>query len=333
MKIDDVHVADGQQKPVTAADVDETERVLGLKFPDGYRQYITRFGEGTLAVFVRVYAPWRVANQLLEWRERISTYWFWEESERKLSQKRASQCVCFADTLNGDEFCFHPSRPDRVYVLPRDEERAFVVDGTLWDVLEWACTSGKLADDVEGWEFKPFKESTRAEISYQPPEKPKRAKPPKVLPERTPEQTLIEFFEKCWKLVEAYWKTETELEEVASRAPDPHRPGPAHLALERENSNRFKDAKRALWQQMTAGLKCEVGRVGNHDYEPGFRDELLRTEIKGSKSYVYARGGKSSLNSNEKLRWVLEVVDGEWKIKERQKEGMKLDKYNRTYID
>jgi hypothetical protein len=39
------------------ADVDAAEKQLGTRLPKGYRDFITRFGEGMLAGYVRVYPP------------------------------------------------------------------------------------------------------------------------------------------------------------------------------------------------------------------------------------------------------------------------------------
>src|SRR5262245_54138289 len=45
----------------TATDVDAAEAQLGMHFPTGYRQYVTRFGEGTLGgSYIRVYPPHRI---------------------------------------------------------------------------------------------------------------------------------------------------------------------------------------------------------------------------------------------------------------------------------
>ncbi|QDT54026.1 hypothetical protein Pan44_20530 [Caulifigura coniformis] len=322
MTIDEISVVEGKPlQEVSVADVDEAERVLGVTFPEGYREYITRFGEGALSVFVRVFPPWEIANSLQEWRDRIDAYWFW--GERKLSPKRAGECIRFADTLDGDEFCFHPKRPGRLYVLPREEESVSVVDGSLWDLLKWCCVDCKLNPDVGPLEFEPFNASSRTAINYQPPEKKKRSKPPTILPTRTPEQTLEEFWEENWKLVQSVFK---EMD-------DPDLPR-EFSGFESDAWRDCKKFKKALWERLTTGAKFSDMTIGSDDFAPDNRDEFVRTEIKGAKAYVYTlRAKRWDRERKYKHRWVLEHVDGEWRIKERQKEGMKIDKYVKGRIE
>src|SRR5262249_35866472 len=88
----------GAVTPVAEADVDRAESVLGVRFPDGYRTFVTRFGRGVLSGLVRFYTPAEVADLdgprgAREWRSRIDQYWFWEESSGEMPKTRALQCV------------------------------------------------------------------------------------------------------------------------------------------------------------------------------------------------------------------------------------------------
>jgi hypothetical protein len=67
----------------TPAEVDAAEAHLGIRFPTGYREYVTTFGEGVLGgSYIRIYPPHRIlggtSNNLLQWRQRISECWFWD---------------------------------------------------------------------------------------------------------------------------------------------------------------------------------------------------------------------------------------------------------------
>ena len=60
MKIEDVQVAGKPLVLATAADVDALASRLWIAVPSGYREYVTRVGEGVLGgSFVRIYPPWR----------------------------------------------------------------------------------------------------------------------------------------------------------------------------------------------------------------------------------------------------------------------------------
>jgi len=112
----------GEPRAARDQDVDEAERSLGTRFPAGYRTFVTRLGEGVYGTRVRVYLPSRVVRDLAGWRGRIEQHWFW--GEKPLSQAHALECICFGDTIDGDELVFHASDPDAIVLLPHESEKA-----------------------------------------------------------------------------------------------------------------------------------------------------------------------------------------------------------------
>ncbi len=142
---------------VKPADVDALEAKLWVTFPDGYREYVTTLGEGVLGgTFVRVYPPWRIDKELVEWRRRVNKYWFWDKGRSLLPKERALECIPVGDTVNGDELVFHPTRPNRLFVLPRDREKVFVAGTDLLAAVEWMCGSGELVEPFPERNFEPF---------------------------------------------------------------------------------------------------------------------------------------------------------------------------------
>ncbi|WP_165244099.1 SMI1/KNR4 family protein [Paludisphaera soli] len=159
MTLDDVQVGEAPLFHNATADVDEAERGLGTRFPAGYRNYIARFGEGVLADYLRVYPPHQILegdNNVHAWRERIDEYWFWDAGKDVLTKERTLQCVIVADTLDGDEIVFHPSEPDRLYVLPHDDEEIHEAGDGLTAAIEWLLTAGVLTEPVDRRNFDPF---------------------------------------------------------------------------------------------------------------------------------------------------------------------------------
>jgi hypothetical protein len=166
MNLDEIQPTSPECFGADAAEVAAAERALGLRFPTGYADVITRFGQGVLCGYIRVYPPGEIVageNSHLAWRERIGEYWFWDEGVDVLSKERALECVLVADTLNGDELVFHPSAPERVFILPRSEEMIYAFDGGLFPALDWLLNAGVLAEPVEDRTFEPFDGSGSAE--------------------------------------------------------------------------------------------------------------------------------------------------------------------------
>lgn len=156
MKIDEVRIVREPLVLATQADVEGIESRLWITFPEGYRDYVTRLGEGVLGSFVRIYPPWQIESELAEWRRRIAKYWFWDEGRDVLPKERALECVIVGDTINGDEMVFHPSRRDRLFVLPRDDEQIFDAGADLLAAVEWICGSGHLVETLPELDFEPF---------------------------------------------------------------------------------------------------------------------------------------------------------------------------------
>jgi hypothetical protein len=148
------------------AEVDAAEMQLGIRFPSGYREYVTQFGEGVLGgSYVRIYPPRRIlsgANNVAEWRRRIHRYWFWGGGSNALTKEQALEAVIIGDTLDGDELIVHPANPERIYILPRQSEKIHVAGDGLPAAIEWLCTSGVLTEPFPERNFEPFtRESAR----------------------------------------------------------------------------------------------------------------------------------------------------------------------------
>lgn len=163
MRISDIQIVGKRQVRATPAEVEALESKLWITFPPGYREYVTRLGEGVLGSLVRVHPPSRIERELSEWRRRIAKYWFWDAGRALLPQERALECVIIGDTVNGDELVFHPMRPSKLFVLPHESERVFEAGGDLLSAVDWMCGSGELAEPVNDRSFEPF--DSRAEGS------------------------------------------------------------------------------------------------------------------------------------------------------------------------
>jgi hypothetical protein len=143
-----------------AEEVTLAETQLGIRFPTGYKEYVTQFGEGVLGgYYIRIYPPNRILdgeNNVREWRERINQYWFWDQDKDILTKEQALQSVIIGDTLDGDELIVHPDHPERIYVLPRHTEEIFIAGEGLPATIEWLCSNGILTEAFTEREFEPL---------------------------------------------------------------------------------------------------------------------------------------------------------------------------------
>ena len=140
----------------TSSQVDDLEARLGVRFPDGYREYVTQLGEGSLNTFVRVLPPWRILSELDEHRGMMAGFWFWESGKVAFGQEEAMDSIPIADTLDGDVIVFHPSDPRQLIVLPRNRERLYARGPDLLEAINWVCSGGVLRRFGPSRYFEPF---------------------------------------------------------------------------------------------------------------------------------------------------------------------------------
>ena len=148
------------------SEVDDAEEKLGIRFPSGYREYVTRFGEGFLGgTYVRIYPPRRILsgiNNNEEWRQRIAQYWYWDQGRDILSKEAALESTIIGDTYDGDELVVHANNPERIFVLPRYSGEIHVAGDGLVPAIEWLCSSGVLTEAFDERVFDPFDSRAQA---------------------------------------------------------------------------------------------------------------------------------------------------------------------------
>src|SRR4051812_47941427 len=156
VKIEDIKPKGQGLFRVDPSEIEAFESSRWIKFPSGYRDYMTVVGDGTLGSFVRICTPAKIERELDEWRDRINKHWFWDRGKKLLPKNRALECVVIGDTVSGDELIFHPHRPDKIFVLPSESEQIHEAGNDLLSAIEWIYTSGKLIEKFSDITFEPY---------------------------------------------------------------------------------------------------------------------------------------------------------------------------------
>ena len=125
----------------TDADVDAAEASIEGRLPDGYRELMTTLGDGTFCDDLRVFAPTELASQQAFLRALVEKAWFFNDPDEELTPAYALASTAFAESLQGDQVIFHPET-GRIHVLPRDEDRTYLVGRDLVGVVAWWLDSG-----------------------------------------------------------------------------------------------------------------------------------------------------------------------------------------------
>jgi hypothetical protein len=156
VQLNQVNVKTAATKLPTRDEAMTLERRMNLSLPAGYIEFITTLGAGYFGSCLRVYAPKQIERDILEWRERIDKYWFWDQGCQILTKQKSLESVVFADTVGGDEFIFHPKISGKIFVLPRESEAIFEAGDSLWSMIDWLETSGILYPPFVDLTFEAF---------------------------------------------------------------------------------------------------------------------------------------------------------------------------------
>jgi hypothetical protein len=120
------------------ADVEAAEVQLGTRFPEGYREYMTRLGVGEYCGYINVYPPQMIARDQVGAKPPLEEFCHsWNGQEFGLSAERIADSIPIANSTDGHWVIFEVGIPDAIYVLPRDEQVVVKAGTTLMDALTW----------------------------------------------------------------------------------------------------------------------------------------------------------------------------------------------------
>ncbi|WP_322923796.1 SMI1/KNR4 family protein [Paenibacillus campi] len=121
----------------SAAELDGIEQQYQVKLPEGYRQFLQQYGQGTYCDWFHVNMP--DAERLQQFAE----YGLWEhEQDSPITATQLRDCVVIASTVDGDMLALHSDVKGGLW-LPRHSEQIMAVSS--WQELSWqAFMNGEL---------------------------------------------------------------------------------------------------------------------------------------------------------------------------------------------
>jgi hypothetical protein len=146
MLFGDVYLVSNKLQRIPQAQIAELQRSLGIMLPKGYAEFMATLGIGDYCGLLMVYKPEQVLqeNRNAPWYSRL--YFHWEDEHDVLPKGEVLNCLIFASTNVGDNLIFHPDIPDRLFVLPRNDDTIYWVPDSFFNPLEWYSKDG-LVDD------------------------------------------------------------------------------------------------------------------------------------------------------------------------------------------
>lgn len=160
MLLDDVYLISDKLDLATEAQVEAAEADLKARFPNGYLDYVTTLGTGTLNGQIRVLPPTEIVEKTKEYRTieaegaadaEKSGFSVWESIEVGLDllpPDRWLTAVLLIDTSDGHRIVYHPDAPDDLIFIPHEEMEVYRAGGTLNEAIAWLLDSGPWGTSV-----------------------------------------------------------------------------------------------------------------------------------------------------------------------------------------
>ncbi len=119
-------------------EVNAAEAQLGARFPDGYREFVTKLGRGEYCGFVWMYGPAEIVADLdSRWSQLAENAHSWEDGSDVLSEMRLRECIVIGASIDADLIAFHPDTPDALYELPRHDSTISHIGASVAAAMDW----------------------------------------------------------------------------------------------------------------------------------------------------------------------------------------------------
>lgn len=140
MSFENVKIIDSPLELATLEEVNAIESQLNLKFPSGYREYVTALGHGAFCQYVRVFMPSQILIEYKEYQNFWNNFFSWDKRPDVLPKKKVIESVTIADSYCGDQVIFHPDNTNELFLLPHGEEEMIEKIGSnFYEALDCLC--------------------------------------------------------------------------------------------------------------------------------------------------------------------------------------------------
>lgn len=150
---EDVYLVDDELSLASHEAVTSLEDRLGFALPAGYREFVTRFGNGAYCNQLYVLMPEEVEECTRNLERSLSEFFFWDKATHILSRSQVAKSIQLGHSLDGDEVIFNPDTEYGLYVLPSHDDTIYWMPQLFRDPLDWRAEWG---NPLSGFEFRYF---------------------------------------------------------------------------------------------------------------------------------------------------------------------------------
>jgi hypothetical protein len=143
---DNVYLVKDKLETVPESEVLDLEKSLNIKTPAGYLEFITKLGIGEYCGLIRIYEPAKILQDYKEAQKRWKEYYFWDRGETVLPKEKVLQSIVFGDSIDSDEIIYFPEQPNRLFVLPRQDNTIYWIEGCFANLMDWQSEDGAVRE-------------------------------------------------------------------------------------------------------------------------------------------------------------------------------------------
>ncbi len=134
---DEVYCVSDKKVTVLPDQIIDLVKSLEIPLPPGYLEYMTTLGKGSYCDKIIVYEPELISKEYQEARKTWDDNYFWEAGKEVLTKEQVLNSILFAISEDGDDIIFQPDIPDKLFVLPRQDNTIYWIEGGFYNPLNW----------------------------------------------------------------------------------------------------------------------------------------------------------------------------------------------------
>jgi len=147
-----IYVVSDKLETVSEEVIINAESELAVRFPRGYREYMTELGTGMFCEYVYVYPPRRILEDASIYQATFQeNYDLWSESHSLIRREDIGKLIVFAHTVDMGKIAFHKDNPETIFVLPYNHEVIYQAGTDLHDTLAWLYSFGVTDEETFQW--------------------------------------------------------------------------------------------------------------------------------------------------------------------------------------
>ena len=154
---DEIYVISDIQEVYTAEQIEDINKLLKGALPEGYSEFIQKFGTGYINSYLHLYCPSEIlSNTQVAMASLECDFW---NNTPSFTFKEQLECFVIGYTIDADYLVVHPNKKG-LFLFPRHSDEIFHLGNSFVEMLHWLKDSGIYLEKQPLLFYRPDREMT-----------------------------------------------------------------------------------------------------------------------------------------------------------------------------